>query len=207
MSFKRLHIIPLALAFLGFGLLQQSGEPSTGYSEHLGFCLLPGANSRPVTFLIVQKFDDPAKPLTAINITQQEFISIAYGWGDSKANPGKENLFVKYGIANCGYRPDTIIHHVLVRGGLGCSPLDDLWKLSHNEWPFQVAASRNPNISQPAGPGPGWARNPNHPSEGQISILQQYGALDYIDAIYGENAFRLLRDMQDPAWVSNYAGS
>ncbi len=207
MSLKRLHIIPLALAFIGFGLLQQAGEPSQGYSEHLGFSLLPGANSRPVTFLIIQKFDDPAKPLTAVNITQQEFVGIAYGWGDSKANPAKEDLFKKYGVVNCGYRPDTIIHHVLVRGDLGCSPVDDLWKLSHSEWPFQVSASRNPDINQPSGPGAGWARNPNHPSDGQMFILSSYGITHFTEAIYGEKAFQLLRDMQDPAWVSTYAGS
>ena len=45
------------------------------------------------------------------------------------------------------------------------------------------------------------------PSEGQIQILNKYGAVFFIDVIYGENAFHLLHDMQDPAWVSSYQGS
>lgn len=206
MTLKRLHIIPLALAVLSFGLFQQSSDPSPNTHEYLGFSLLAGANSYPVTFHIVTKYDDPARPMTAVNISKNEFIAIAYGWGDDPANPTHENLFDKYEVAHCGYFPDTIIHMILYKGGMACSPLEDLWKLSHNEWPG-TALVPGQNVKDPMVPGPGWAREANHPSDGQIQILQQYGVTYFIDIIYGENAFHLLHDMQDPTWVGRYTSS
>ena len=214
MPLKRLHIIPLALALLGFGLLQQSRQAATTSHEYLGFSLLAGANSSPVTYHIVCKYDDPAIPMSAENITQKEFIAIAYGWGDSPANPTHENLFDKYQIAHCGYFSDTVIHMVLYKGGMACSPTDNLWKLAHLEYPFTAmpADGSQPknsagSVIEPMVPGPGWAHEPNHPSDGQIQILQQYGVIYFIDIFYGENAFRLLHDMQDPTWVSHYQTS
>ena len=208
MSFKRLHIIPLALAILGLGLFQQSSDPASTSHEYLGFSLLPGANSNPVTYHIVCKYDDPARPMTAVNITKNEFIAIAYGWGNEAANPTHENLFDKYEVAACGYFPDTVIRMILYKGGMGCRPLDNLWKLGHSEWPGTAAEKSNgQTVSDPMVPGPGWAREPNHPSDGQLEILKTYGIIYSIDIFYGENAFHLLHDMQDPTWVARYASS
>ncbi len=211
MRLSRFHMIPISLFLLGFGLFQQSGEPSTYYTDSLGFALMPGANSAPTSFYQVRKFADPAKPITAQNISKNEFIGIAYGWGESSANPKGENLFSKYEIVQCGYKPDTVIHYILYKGGLGCSPVDDLWRLAYSEYPYgnpTTTASPDPqNIINPNGHGPGWAHSLFKPSDGQIMILQSYGAATFIDIIYGDNAFHLLHDMQDPTWVSHYAGS
>lgn len=212
MPIKRLHTVPIVLALLSFGLFQQSGEPAGTYHYYLGFSLMPGANSQPVTYHIVCVSDDPAKEASVQNITQREWMATAYGWGSAPANPDHENLFDKYEVANCGYTPDTIIHHVLYKGGLYCNPLNDLWRLAHSEWPFGSAAPANyplpqQSVANPDGPGPGWAHDPYRPSDGQINILKGYGASDWIDIIYGDNAFHLLHDMQDPAWVSRYQSS
>lgn len=213
MRLKRFHIIPLCLGILGFGLLQQSGSPALTFHDSLGFALLPGSNSSPVSYYLVRKFDDPAKEITAQNISKNEFIAIAYGWGESSANPKAEDLFTKFEIAHCGYTPDTIIHFILYKGGLGCSPLDDLWRLAYNEYPYgnettnSKPADPKSVVDPSGGRGPGWARTPFKPSEGQIQILQSYGAATFIDIIYGDKAFHLLHDMQDPTWVANYTSS
>jgi hypothetical protein len=212
MGLKRFHIIPFTLCLLGYGLFQQSGEAALTYHDSLGFALLPGANSSPVSYYIVRKFDDPAKAITAQNISKNEFMSIGYGWGESTANPKGEDLFTKFEVAHCGYIPDTIIHHVLYKGGFGCSPLEDLWRLAYSEYPYGSTTPSTPpanpqNVSNPTGPGPGWAHSPFRPSDGQIQILQSYGIVFYIDIIYGDNAFHLLHDMQDPVWVAKYSGS
>lgn len=211
MTRKRVHIIPIALILLGLGLFQQAGEAALTYHDHLGFSLMPGANSSPVSYYIVRKFDDPAKQITAQNISKNEFIGIAYGWGQSSANPKGEDLFTKFEVAHCGYVPDTIIHHVIYKGGLGCGPLDDLWRLGYSEYPYGNTTTNIPanpqSVSNPTGRGPGWARSPFKPSDGQIQILQSYGAETFIDIIYGDAAFHLLHDMQDAAWVSKYSGS
>ncbi|MDQ3110095.1 MAG: hypothetical protein M3R17_09385 [Bacteroidota bacterium] len=211
MRFIRCHTVTLFLFLTGFGFFQQSGDPVTTYHDHLGFSLLPGANSQLVTYCIVRKFDDPAKQFTAQNISKNEFVSIAYGWGNSTANSKNENLFTKFEISHCGYIPDTIIHYVLYKGGLRCNPLDDLWRLAYSDHPYSNATPAVPanpsSVTTPTGPGPGWARSPLRPSEGQIQILQSYGAETFIDVIYGDDAFHLLHDMQDAAWVSRYSGS
>src|SRR5574337_133247 len=104
------NIVLPCVGFVLFGLFTQSSDPAETYHDYLGFSLLPGANSTPVTYHIVRVYDDPNHPVTANNISEGEFLTIAVGWGESSANPANENLFDKYDVANCGYHADTIIH-------------------------------------------------------------------------------------------------
>lgn len=198
------------LAVAGFGFLQQSTEVELTYKEHLGFSLMPGANSTAVSFHIIKKWDDPKLPIEAVNITQREFISIASGMMKHNANPKGENLFAKNGLIDCGFFNDTVINMRFYESGMRCNTVNDLWRLRWAEWPFYVAPPRNANANTltPFGPGPGWARKPFQPSEGQLELLKTYGVTDpMVDAFWGANAFRLLKDMQDPAWVTTYRGS
>lgn len=211
---KRIRsILPvLFLAIAGIGFLQQSSRVDLYRKEYLGFSLMPGANSTAVTFHIIYKWDDPKKPVEAVNISQAEFMRIACGFQESNANPGKKNLFAEYGVSSCGYFNDTVINHMIVRGGMQCNPVDDLWRLRYAEWPFYMAPPRSnkqANTLDPQGPGPGWARKPLMPSEGQLEILKAYGPITdpMVDVIWGADAFRLLKDMQDITWVSDYRGS
>jgi hypothetical protein len=203
-------VIVLLLAVAGFGFLQQSSRAEVYYQEYLGFSLMPGANSTAVTFHIVRKWDDPKRPIEAVNISQAEFMRIACGFQESQVNPKKENLFAKYGLTDCGYFNDTVIKGRIYNGGMRCNTVEDLWRLRYGEWPFFVQAPRpsNGNTLTPQGPGPGWARKPQMPSEGQLEILKAYGVTDpMVDVIWGEEAFRLLKDMQDDAWVATYKSS
>jgi hypothetical protein len=205
------HIVPVFLCLLAAGIFVQSSPPATTYHDELGFSLMPGANSSPVSFYIIRKFDDPARVIQATNISKGEFMAIGVGWGDNPANPNHENLFDKYDVVNCGYHNDTVIHRVFFKGGFGCNPLDDLWRLAYSEYPYngpQTSGSgQNQSVGNPIGPGPGWARDPLKPSEGQQNILQSYGPVFWNDIIHGENAFHLLHDMQDPDWVNRYKSS
>lgn len=206
-------ILPvLIFAIAGFGFLQQSSEVELYSKEYLGFSLMPGANSTAVSFHIIKKWDDPKKPVEAVNISQAEFMRIACGFQESAANPKKENLFTKYGMIDCGYFNDTVIRGMIYKGGVRCNTVEDLWRLRYAEWPFYIAPPRvknnGPSTLDPQGPGPGWARKPLMPSEGQLDILRAYGPTDpMVDVIWGDKAFRLLKDMQDDAWVSTYKGS
>lgn len=173
---------------------------------------MPGANSTAVTFHIVKKWDDPKKPLEAVNISQSEFMRIACGFQESNANPEKKNLFAEYGVSSYGYFNDTIVNHILYRGGMRCNPVDDLWRLRYAEWPYFMEPPRGKqqaNSLDPQGPGPGWARKPLMPSEGQLEILKAYGPITdpMVDVIWGSAAFKLLKDMQDITWVAEYRGS
>ncbi|MBI3512111.1 MAG: hypothetical protein HY064_15745 [Bacteroidetes bacterium] len=185
--------------------------PAETFHDLLGFSLMPGANSNPVSFNIVRKFDDPAKEITAYSISKDQFTSIASGWGDNSANPDHTDFFAKYEIQNCGYHPDTIIHRILYKGGIGCSTVDELWRLGYSEYPYYdqpaQTAPKIGNTYDPNGPGPGWAKEKFSPDEGQQEILKHYGVTFWNDIFYGENAFHLLHDMQDDAWVSAYSGA
>jgi hypothetical protein len=212
MSRFRVHIIPFLLGILGFGLLQQSGDASQTAHDYLGFSLIPGSNSSLVSFYLVRKYEDPAKSNEFTNISEASFLNIALGWGESSANPNKENLFTKYDVSNCGYKGDTVIKHMIVKGGFFCDPLADIWRLRYSEWPyaFQPPRQKNqqPSVNNPVGPGPGWAREKLNPSEGQQEILKGYGPNDfYEDVIFGEKAFQLLHDIQDANWVGRYKSS
>jgi hypothetical protein len=203
------------LAVTAFGLLQQSSRIELTYHEYLGFSLMPGANSTAVSFHIVKKWDDPTKPIEAVNISQQEFMRIASGFIECGANPKKENLFAANGMVDCGWFNDTIINGRFYESGNRCNTMNDIWRLRYQEWPFYIAPPRNANANgggantlTPYGPGPGWARKPLMPSDGQLDILRTYGTVDpMVDVIWGPNAFRLLKDMQDAGWVTTYRGS
>ncbi|HLG02197.1 MAG TPA: hypothetical protein VI731_01300 [Bacteroidia bacterium] len=200
---------PVIMIALAAGVCLQSAEPAPAFHDYLGFQLKPGANSSTVTFNLVRHYDDPKRPLTAWNITQAEFMSIASGWNESTVNPDRENLFHKHGIADCGYFPDTVINHRMIKGGVTCNPVKDLWRLIYNEYPFYSTSAHGsaPSVSAPSGPGPGWARFPSHPSDGQEAMLRAYGIQHHTELIYGDNAFRLLRDMQDDSWLGRYKGA
>ncbi len=197
-------------AVLGFGLFQQSSEVEITYHQYLGFSLMPGANSTAVSFHIIKKWDDPNKPIEAVNISEQEFMRIASGMQKSEANPKGENLFAVNGLVDCGWFNDTVVKGILYESGMRCNTVKDIWRLRWKEWPYYVQPPRNANANTltPYGPGPGWANKPLQPSEGQLEILRGYGVDDpMVNAFYGANAFRLLKDMQDAGWVTSYRGS
>jgi hypothetical protein len=208
---RRYISIP-GILLLSWGLLQQSSDPALTYHDHLGFSLFPGANSTPVTFHIIRTYDDPARQITATNISESEFIAIGLGLNENHANPDNVNFFDKYEIYNCGYTNDTIIYYRKVKGGMFCNPVSDLWRLEYQVYPFYSVPPKEltkpgETTVTPGNHGPGWAKFPLHPSPGQEAILQNYGVKFYDDPIYGDNAFRLLHDIQDDGWVSRYKSS
>jgi hypothetical protein len=200
----------LLLTVLGVGLLQQASPPLSGFKDHLGFSLMPGANSSPVSFKIVRIFEDPKIPAVVQSISRDEFLRIATGAQPSSANPTNENLFIKHEITQCSWGKDTVMNHMLYKGGWQCSIVDDLWKLRYSEYPFQVPVTPGSKVIDPLAehiPTKGWAKQTSAPSDGQLNMLRAYGIVFVIDILYGDNAFRLLHDMQDPAWESRYRGS
>ncbi len=195
------------LILVSMGALQQS-KSDYAFTDHLGFSLMPGANSTPVSFKIVRIYDNKSMAPVVQNISRDEFLRIATGAQSSTANLKGENLFIKNEITDCSFGRDTVINHMLYKASWQCSIVDELWKLRYGEYPFAVEGNKV-SIVDPTAPkvNAGWARNPNAPSEGQLQMLRPYGAVFIIDLIYGDNAFRLLHDMQDVAWQSRYRGS
>jgi hypothetical protein len=154
----------------------------------LGFNLMPGANNNLVNFALVTVLPNGQKIIR--NITRNEFIRLACGQCHDDVNPNGENLFAKYEVEECGLYRDSIFK----KASFICSSLDQLWKLRYQREPYGGADSL------------GWT-GATIPSNGQMGILKQYGAKSLDDFIYGENAFKLLHDMQSFAWQSRYKSS
>lgn len=70
--------------------------------------------------------------------------------------------------------------------------LEILWKLKYKEHPH---LGNNQE---------GWAAELYSPSEGQFNLLSQYGIYSFTSYCYGENMFRLLKDIQSANWVNLY---
>ena len=179
--------LAILCCLIGQGLFpgnpQEQSHPATG--PYLGFNLMPGPNNGMINFVIVSLLPDGRKD--AQFITRSEFIRLASGVTASDVNPDKLNLFSKYEVEDCGVYRDSIFKKTRFE----CSSLDQLWKLRYRKSPYGGADSL------------GWT-NSSVPSPGQMSILKEYGATGVDDIIYGEQAFRLLHDMQSYAWQSRY---
>ena len=158
----------------------------------LAFCLMPSANSYPVTFAVLTWYGDSERPDDIKVITRHDFLSIAHGLVESEANPKKEDLFAKYEIQDCNSYFDPTTKTT----SFECSVVDDIWRLRYRIYPYMVKTPPK---------GSGWGALPDEMSWEQLDFLSKYGVKTRNDYFHGEKAFKLLKDMQDPAWVSGYA--
>jgi len=118
------------------------------------------------------------------------FVLQASGLMESKANLESVDLFDQYGIEGCG----AWAAEGAVKTDLECAAVQNLWKLRYRQ-------------GMGAQEGNGWAGEEFRPSDRQQVNLQHYRDLGYPDwrgPYWGKDAFRLLRDMQDPTWVRTY---
>ncbi|MBL7951864.1 MAG: hypothetical protein JNM62_09100 [Flavobacteriales bacterium] len=154
-----------------------------------GFSLnLAGNNDKQYTLFIYKVHEGQVLESTAIS--ERTFILQAMGLEASRANPASIDLFKQYDISECDARRDSLSSVYAYR----CSPLNDLWRLRYG------GATSNTGSA-------GWAQELNTPGIRQQIILQAYRSdheEHWLGPYFGAKAFALLRDMQDPAWVSTY---
>lgn len=175
----RALVIP-SLAFALYAQAQSEAVPHLATYE-LGFSL----NGTCFVYTVVSDSVIKSDP-----IGKKAFIMQASGAEISRADPGGADLFKQYGVALCG----TVLDSASGESFYLCSTLDDLWKLMNG------AASDG-------GSAFGWASNNFQPGDGQQRILNTYrpeSAIHWLGPYFGERAFRLLHDMQDPDWVARY---
>ncbi len=155
-----------------------------------GLSLNTGLNNQLFTLFTVKQFE--GRVVQTEPMTRDQFVLQAQGVVPSRANPEATNLFRKYEVQAClPEGPDTSDRYLL-----DCELFDRLWKLRFQEYPFRLVEGQHP--------GKGWAEEREAPSPRQLLLLTDYGMLHRSDIAYGENVFRLLRDVGDSAWVDNY---
>lgn len=154
-----------------------------------GFSLnLAGNNDKQYTLFIYKVHEGHVLESTAIS--EKTFILQALGLEASRANPANIDLFKQHDITECDARRDSLSATHVYR----CAPLNDLWRLRYG------GATSNTGSA-------GWAQELNTPGIRQQIILQAYRSAHeehWLGPYFGAKAFALLRDMQDPAWVSTY---
>lgn len=185
-------------------LLFFSGTSDVYVKKYLGFSFNPGPNMELVTFAILTTRDGII--VNQEYISKSNFINIASGVEDNRANPYDINLFKAFNIDTCFYTKIKIEENSInsKKAKNTCIDIDDLWRLRYQTHPHYKINYHDPNQADVFG---GWTKEDKYPSAGQIKILQQYGIGNLIDFFYGENAFSLFSDMQDPKWVNKYKAS
>ena len=115
-------------------------------------------------------------PIDVAWFTKEMFVRQLSGVFPSKANPEKINYMEKN----------------LIKWDV----FDQLWKVRYSEYPYQTQATAEP----------GWAGKDACPSDAQWNFLKQnYGFGSLTDYIFGDNLWKFLKDVQDPAWQAQYS--
>ena len=146
-----------------------------------------GANSQINTFVC---FLNNGRVLTKKKIFDKEsFIKIISGYWPSIYNPHRINYFEENNIG-CGVEIDSITTKPISL----CNPFDSLWKIRFSTYPFQ----HNTEM--------GWSNKMHKPSSKQEIYLYDRYNVGYVDADFflDTNFWRILRDVEDTAWIDNY---
>ena len=186
----RLRALTLAFALAAVPLCKASGPTPGPATYAFGLSLAAGQNGQLFTLFTVTVFEGAV--IETRPLTREQFIRQVQGRTFSNANTDAEDLFRKHGVKACTLPEDSAAMGFLT----DCSTLDDLWRLRF--WEYPLAMGEGSRL------GKGWSEKPTIPSERQLLLLSDYGIKYTTDICYGENMFRLLRDMGDPAWVDNY---
>jgi hypothetical protein len=155
--------------------------------REFGFALNPDLQGGLVTLFIFTVAD--GEVVDSRPLRPGSFILQVAGIEQSPANIEGIDLLEEYGITGCGPDASASTHD-----DLECPAISDLWKLRYRSAPAPYE-------------GAGWATEQYHPSDRQQVLLQAYRQPQHADwhgPYFGANAFRLLRDLQDPAWVRLY---
>lgn len=187
MKIKVAFILTL-VSFLHLSVIRDSSP--VAFQQHvfaIGIIANPAGDDPVLTFSIVSFFNGTI--VQNQPITKNTFIRMACGDWPSKANPLREDLFVANGIYTCGRYEDTITKKKFYL----CDALDSLWKIRYESHPYIFDDS-------------GWSHGKYKPNAKQLQFLYENYELSHInvDFFIGNFMWKILRDVQDSAWVMNY---
>ena len=166
----------------------QNVYAQSGKKSHLAVGFFFGAQSTIITYAFVSTRGDQI--IGAQNVRKDRFMFTAMGYWPGLVNPEKKNLFEENGVDSCFLLKDDLDKIV----GYYCPVFDSLWKIRYSSHPMLYDLK-------------GWSRGSYKPSIAQLEYLHnEYGIKNFLtDYIYGENLYKLLRDIQDSAWISTYS--
>ncbi len=154
---------------------------------HLAVGLMVSTNSDLLTFAFLSTRGDQI--VSVQNVNRQVFMYTAMGYYPGIVNLKRENLFTKNDVDSCFLVKDDYdrIYNYYAPA------IDSLWKLRYKEHPLAYDQY-------------GWSSESYKPAYNQMVYLDSvYGIKNVLtDYIYGENLYRLLRDITRSDWISHY---
>lgn len=149
--------------------------------------LFTSAHSSMITYAFVTMMGD--RFVSAEVVRKDRFMYAAFGHWPSPANLKRENLFEKYNVDSC-----YLIKEGSKVKGYYAYPFDQLWKIRFFENPYEYDQK-------------GWSQGQYSPSVAQKQFLKkEYGINNILTQyIYGDTLFKLLRNVQSPAWIIEYS--
>jgi hypothetical protein len=164
-----------------------SAQAQNGKKIYFAIGLFTSGHSQMVTYAFISTTNGSV--LGAEIVRKERFIYSALGYWPSSANPKKEDLFLKHNVDSVF----LVVNESNKVIGYYEKPFEELWKIRFKEHPYQYDEY-------------GWSQGLYTPSLGQqLYIKKEYGVHNILTQyIYGDSLFKLLRDVQNPGWVSAY---
>ncbi|MEX1002662.1 MAG: hypothetical protein WDZ35_11150 [Crocinitomicaceae bacterium] len=177
------HII----AFAVFLMVQFSAQGGEIGERHFAIGFFTSGHSQMITYAMITVYK--GQIISAEVVRKDRFIYTALGHWPHPINPDRENLFEKHGVDSCFLLKNEQGKVV----GYYAKPFQHLWKVRFYEHPYAYDSQ-------------GWSQGQYTPSIAQKEFLRrEYGVRNILtEYIYGDSLFKLLRDVQSPAWISRY---
>lgn len=169
-------------------LICHPAHAQTGKQSHLAIGFFAGPHSTVITYAFVSTRE--GQIIGSQTVRKDRFMYTAMGHWPGIVNIKRQNLLLENDIDSCFLLKDEYDKIV----GYHCPVFDELWKVRFSEHPYLYDVY-------------GWSHGKYKPSVAQIEYLhREYGIENILtDYIYGENLYKLLRNIQDKAWISTYS--
>ncbi len=161
------------------------------YSKKYYFAvgIFTGAHSQLITYALITKSGN--KIIGSQIIREQRFMYYLMGYWPTPANPNRSNLLAEHGVDSC-FLTKNYANKI---NGYYTKPFYNLWKVRYKIHPIKHDYEN------------GYSQGYYKPSGAQAKyIYQTYGVKDLkTEYIYGDSLYKLLRDIQNPGWISMYS--
>ena len=177
-------ILPILFILI---LVPVAKAQTTGKKNYFAVGLFASAQSSMITYAVVTYRDDVF--IGAQVMTEQRFMYEIMGYYPSIATINRENLLQKNEVDSC-FLIENEARKIV---GYYAKPFADLWRIRFFTHPMQYDQD-------------GWSQGEFKPSRWQREYLgKEYGVNNVLmEYFYGDNLYKLLRDVQNPDWIFNY---
>jgi len=150
--------------------------------------IIMGPNSQILTYAMVTTLNN--KIISSQPMRKQRFMYYILGNWPCSANLNRENLLETNGIDSC-FLTRNYSNKI---NGYYAKPFNNLWKIRYKVHPISYDASS------------GWSKEYYKPSPKQAQfIYKNYGVTNVkTQFFYGDSLFKILRDIQNPDWITLY---